>query len=271
MEIKVKRDHAERLRIKLGFKGLFYVDSVGLSGGLALLWRKNNTARLLSLSKNHVDVENVIGDFSDLLYQSEKQGRVAHPENLFRRFGEALDDSSLVQLPTEGYPYTWERGSGTEAWVEERLDRVVATAEWCNLLEGARVVNLLTRTSDHSALFIGISSFGEGSCSGSWGFRFEMALLLDDGCRGVVEKAWEDGGGVGLINSSKFCGDRLRSWGGDRIHMFGRQIKLLNSKLLQLRGRTDPASFAEFNDLEAQLRQLETQEDVYWRQRAKQH
>ena len=25
-----------------------------------------------------------------------------------------------------GYPFTWERGRGTERWVEERLDRAVA-------------------------------------------------------------------------------------------------------------------------------------------------
>ncbi|XP_019157243.1 PREDICTED: uncharacterized protein LOC109153826 [Ipomoea nil] len=34
----VNRDHAERLRVKLGFEGLFHVDNVGRSGGFALLW-----------------------------------------------------------------------------------------------------------------------------------------------------------------------------------------------------------------------------------------
>lgn len=52
------RGHAKRLRVRLGFEVLFYVDSTGLSGGLALLWRRNNTARLISFFlKKHVDVE----------------------------------------------------------------------------------------------------------------------------------------------------------------------------------------------------------------------
>jgi len=150
METKVGRMHAERLRVKLGFEGLFYVESVGLSGGLALFWRKNNTARLLSFSKNHVDVEVsmtwlgvwrmtgfygfpergwrsaswdllrsltdrsallwvVLGDFNDLLFQHEKRGGNPHPDSLLRGFGEAMDDCRLVQLPMQGYQFTWER------------------------------------------------------------------------------------------------------------------------------------------------------------------
>lgn len=37
IETKVTRHHAEKLRVALGFDGLFHVDSRGNSGGLALL------------------------------------------------------------------------------------------------------------------------------------------------------------------------------------------------------------------------------------------
>ncbi|XP_019171069.1 PREDICTED: uncharacterized protein LOC109166631 [Ipomoea nil] len=91
METKVGRSHAKRIRVSLGFDGIFYVDNNGLSGGLALLWRKNNTARLMSFSKNHINVE----------------------------------------LPMNGYQFTWEKGKGTANWIEERLDKVLATQGWC--------------------------------------------------------------------------------------------------------------------------------------------
>ncbi|XP_019169839.1 PREDICTED: uncharacterized protein LOC109165495 [Ipomoea nil] len=161
----------QRLRVKLGFDGLFYVDSTGLSGGLALLWRKNNTTRLLSFSKNHVDVEVsiagfpnwrmtgfygfperrrrpeswellkslahrydlpwvVVGDFNDLLFQHEKMGGIPHPDGFLRGFGDALDDCGLSHLQMEGYPFTWERGKGTADWIDERLDKVVASVDW---------------------------------------------------------------------------------------------------------------------------------------------
>lgn len=65
--------------------------------------------------------------------------------------------------------------------------------------------NLVTRNSDHSALYLG---FGAGRVrnGGSRSFRFEMAWLLDEGCRGVVEGAWEDGKVDGLLHCLHHCG-----------------------------------------------------------------
>ncbi|XP_019175465.1 PREDICTED: uncharacterized protein LOC109170766 [Ipomoea nil] len=312
METKVARDHAERLRVKIGYEGLFYVDSDGLSGGIALLWKKNCTARLLSYSTNYVDVgvtiagfpewrmtgyygfsertrrtESwdllralssrstlpwvVIGDFNDLLYQNEKRGGNPHPNSLLRGFGEAIEDCGLAQLPMNGYLYTWEKGKGTANWMEERLDKVLVTDEWRGVVTGAKVMNLRTRKSDHSALFLGIRETGGGVEPGRRGFRFEMAWLHDEGCRSVVEQSWQEGRSQGLQNCIQYCGNRLTRWGGDRYHKYGKRINELTREQQRLRGRTDPASLAEFQRLEQLLSCTEAQEDAYWRQRAKQH
>ncbi|VFR00567.1 unnamed protein product [Cuscuta campestris] len=312
METKVNREHAERLRIKIEFEGLFYVDRTGLGGGLALLWKRNNTAQLLSYSKNHVDImvrlygrqpwrmtcfygfpersrrsESwnllrslgtrsslpwvVVGDFNDLVFQHEKRGPFPHPEGLLRGFGEALEDCGLLNVPTMGYPFTWERGKGTETWVEERLDRVVATGNWVDLQGAFRVSNILTRTSDHSALFLDVYESERRVGRGGRRFRFEMAWLLDKGCRGVVEGAWRDGRANGLLSCVHNCGVRLMNWGGDRVHMFGKRINELRREQMRWRGRCDPYSLAEFRKLEFELSRLEAQEDAYWKQRAKQH
>lgn len=57
METEVRREHAERLKVKLNFEGLFYVDGGSVGGGLALLWRDSGVASLISYSKNHIDVQ----------------------------------------------------------------------------------------------------------------------------------------------------------------------------------------------------------------------
>nr|GMC73286.1 uncharacterized protein LOC109188615 [Ipomoea batatas]GMC77611.1 uncharacterized protein LOC109188615 [Ipomoea batatas] len=45
----------EDIRRRLGFDYLFTVDSVGLSGGLALIWKKELEISILSHSVNHID------------------------------------------------------------------------------------------------------------------------------------------------------------------------------------------------------------------------
>jgi exonuclease III len=39
METKCRKERMEGIRVKLNFQGLFVVEPVGLSGGLALLWK----------------------------------------------------------------------------------------------------------------------------------------------------------------------------------------------------------------------------------------
>ncbi|XP_019173393.1 PREDICTED: uncharacterized protein LOC109168968 [Ipomoea nil] len=138
----------------------------------------------------------VLGDFNDLLMQSEKRGRLPHPVGLIEGFAKALDDCGLMTLPMIGYPYTWERGKGTARWVEERLDRVVANMDWLQGNDRARVFNIWTDSSDHTALFLDLG--GVDHVLRSRGFRFENAWLLDGGCREVVEREWSNTPGLAL-------------------------------------------------------------------------
>ncbi|XP_019195702.1 PREDICTED: uncharacterized protein LOC109189548 [Ipomoea nil] len=209
----------------------------------------------------------VLRDFTDLLFQYEKRGRHRHPEPLLRGFGEALEDCGLMQIPLIGYQFTWEKWKGTKDWVEEKLDRVVANEDWRAVVEGARVYNIQTRRSDHSALFLDVRP-GMGTRVGHRSFRFEMAWLLDGGCREVVKDAW--GRGVEELQARlQRCGMKLQRCGGDRFHMFGERIAGLKKQQMNCRGRMDLQALAEFRRLETELVRLEKKDDVFWKQRAK--
>lgn len=73
----------------------------------------------------------VIGDFNDLLTSEDKCGGSNRPAWLYRGFRQAISDCSLLDLPLEGYQFTWSNKSlGTSDSKEERLDRAFVTSTW---------------------------------------------------------------------------------------------------------------------------------------------
>ncbi|XP_019186418.1 PREDICTED: uncharacterized protein LOC109181118 [Ipomoea nil] len=124
----------------------------------------------------------VVGDFNDIAGLSEKRGSHSHPEALIEGFNDTLNDCRLNDLGMIGGRFTWERGHGTDAWVEERLDRAVATIEWSDIHEEVVVQNLQTLWSDHSAIFVDLEPRPMRTAMRK--FRFEAAWLLEEGCEG---------------------------------------------------------------------------------------
>lgn len=55
METRLGFIRMEDIKRRLGFDYLFTVDSVGLNGGLALIWKKELEISILSHSVNHID------------------------------------------------------------------------------------------------------------------------------------------------------------------------------------------------------------------------
>ncbi|XP_019182124.1 PREDICTED: uncharacterized protein LOC109177267 [Ipomoea nil] len=310
METKVRREHAEQLKMKLNYDGLFYVDGGGVRGGLALLWRDRGVANLISYSKNHIDIQVnlpgsepwrltyyygfpernrrqqswnllrslkqksdlpwlVAGDFNDLASPDEKRGLHPHPPALIEGFNQMLDDCGLFDLGMRGRKFTWEKGRGTENWLEERLDRAVAGADWCSMFPNVSVRNHDTITSDHTAIHIEI--FGPRMVKQRRDFLFENAWLKEAGCKQVVLESWNFSRGDTVPCRLSHCGISLRTWGGNFAKRTEKEISHIQARLNMLRSRIDGASLLEVRELDGRLRDLNDQLNIYWRQRAKQH
>jgi hypothetical protein len=54
METKMKQRKMEKIRCLLGFQNLFAVDSIGRSGGLALLWKEEAGLEIQNYSYRHI-------------------------------------------------------------------------------------------------------------------------------------------------------------------------------------------------------------------------
>jgi len=49
----------------------------------------------------------IIKDFNDLLLEDNKIGPMEHPQRLLNRSREVVVDCHLIDIPLDGYPFTW--------------------------------------------------------------------------------------------------------------------------------------------------------------------
>ncbi|XP_031110741.1 uncharacterized protein LOC116014921 [Ipomoea triloba] len=155
--------------------------------------------------------------------QAEKRGIHAHPVMLIDGFNAALNDCNLLDMGMRGNQFTWERGRGTEAWVEERLDRAVASIEWAEIFEEA----------------------------------------VDEGCQAVIETSWQQTMGSGFPQRIALCGESLWLWGGEIYNKFGKRIRQLRDKLKMLKESRSPNIVTQFLDAENELDGLLRQEEIF--------
>lgn len=118
-----------------------------------------------------------MGDFNDLLYSSDKKGIHPHPEWLMRGFRGALDESSLSEVNLQGGCYTWEKIRGTDNWVQEKLDRAFANAEWWSLFPLCKLSLVTTVVSDHDAIFLELLNIP--ASKKTFRFKFENMWLKE--------------------------------------------------------------------------------------------
>lgn len=57
METFANQNRMQTLKNNVGFYGLFTVDSVGHSGGLALMWKEDSEVSVIGYSKNHINAQ----------------------------------------------------------------------------------------------------------------------------------------------------------------------------------------------------------------------
>jgi hypothetical protein len=55
METKSSKFAMEFVHVRLGFEGLFVVDPVGRSRGLALLWKEKNEVEIQNHTRRHIN------------------------------------------------------------------------------------------------------------------------------------------------------------------------------------------------------------------------
>uniref|UniRef100_A0A803NI20 Uncharacterized protein n=1 Tax=Cannabis sativa TaxID=3483 RepID=A0A803NI20_CANSA len=103
-----------------------------------MLWKESDEVSLAGFSNNNIDVNVkmergatvegpcIMGDVNNVCSLDDKRGGHKYPQALIQGFNNALINGGLHDFNLEGYPFTWERGRGSDHWVEMCIDRAMS-------------------------------------------------------------------------------------------------------------------------------------------------
>ncbi|XP_019160723.1 PREDICTED: uncharacterized protein LOC109157277 [Ipomoea nil] len=211
----------------------------------------------------------LMGDFNDILHQSEKRGRNPHPEWLLRGFRTAVTDCGLQDFPFAGNQFAWVRSPGTLDMVEEKLDRILTTDTWLMLYEGAAAQSLAVPYSDHLPILI--TPLVVNRVRRRRRFCFDNMWLREESCKEIVQQSWERTNGFDLLERIRVCSRDIWDWGRNYNRDFLRKIETCKAKLENLQARLNGVDYVEYARVEKELLILLEQQHLYWKQRAKEH
>lgn len=113
--------------------------------------RKQSWSLLKRLSdENPSNLSWIIGgDFNEIMYNHEKEGRAERRESVMEDFLEAIDYYKLMDLGFEGCKFTWFRGRKKDKMIKERLDRFLINFPLHLKLHMVKFKHLKVHASDH--------------------------------------------------------------------------------------------------------------------------
>ncbi|XP_074336019.1 uncharacterized protein LOC141673184 [Apium graveolens] len=102
-------------------------------------------------------------------------------------------------------------------------------------------------------------------------FKFENTWIREQESRNISKNGWEVSGGDDIMEKIRICGLRLQEWGGGIRAKFKLQLQECRRLLKQLRLRRDRNGVWRYNEVREEYLKLLERQDIYWKQRAKQH
>ena len=95
-----------------------------------------------------------MGDFNEVLLREEHQGVQERSHAQIAGFREVVDVCGFHDLGYEGRSWTFEKRVAGGSYCRVRLDRALATADWCSRFSEARVSHLTGAVSDHGPILL---------------------------------------------------------------------------------------------------------------------
>ena len=187
-------------------------------------------------------------------------------------FRECLCTYGLIDMGFVGQRFTWCNGKIGEQRTLVKLDRVVANEEWLNLFPEAKVFQRAKAAFDHCLLSFSLR-MREPRRVVKKRFMFEEMWTREEGCREVIEKAWDplnNNPELPIQERLKSCQVHLQTWNHKVFGNVNKVLKQKQSRLQQLEATNLLHELAEeIQALKREIDEVMLREKMMWNQRSR--
>ncbi|KAM6592035.1 hypothetical protein CsatA_014640 [Cannabis sativa] len=219
----------------------------------------------------------VLGDFNEILSNSNKSGGALRCESQMDAFRKAIDKGCLHETLIEGDPFTWAKNRAAANTIKERIDWVFINNHWESFFESPQVHHLDYFQSDHRAISatINLITTQPATKQRKNRFRFEKIWLSDSDSKEIIAGNWLHSDSTDpiavVISNIHTCATQLQLWHDRKYGKMKKNIKKCQKQVEQLNNSSYHSS-SHFDDLkqaELILDELLEKEEVYWQQRSR--
>ncbi|KAM2502553.1 hypothetical protein ACFX1W_033092 [Malus domestica] len=206
----------------------------------------------------------VIGDFNDILEESEKEGGNYRSVASRKDFRDFVSGNELLDLGFTGYPFTW-RNQREDGPIQQRLDRGLASEGWISTYPEAKVLHEVVEGSDHAMLILDTDFV---SVKRRKRFIYDSRWNRENECHGIVGTNWKynfvGSKAFRVVEKLKWVRKGLQKWSRASGRNSQLRIAILKNDLRNTY-KSDKFASEAVRNMEGELKHLLREEERYWK------
>ncbi|XP_030502458.2 uncharacterized protein LOC115717615 [Cannabis sativa] len=210
----------------------------------------------------------VCGDLNAILSVDEKHGGQEYSSREGKLLQQFMVDTGGVDLGFIGPKFTWRKSRGAQDAVRKRLDRAVASADWCVLFPEAKVFHYLILASDHAPLIVDLQPMEKKL---AYPFRFLEVWSSNTECEEVVRSSWEKPcfgqPSYRVCKKLMVTKQALKCWNRNVFGMCNVQLKGLYERLNILQQQLSQEACLEEAEIQLEILDKEHKMERIWKQK----
>lgn len=165
-----------------------------------------------------------------------------------------------------GAEIQWNNGKDGRDFTRERLHRVVANKEWCELHPDMEVIVEACLSSYHNPLYVSIHS-RRSERSGHSSFRYEATWGIREECKRIVKQVWREKAfrsdkWRNLHVRMKWCKQKLMKWQATNRMISEKIIQQKTHQLAELQEGVEETDMHQARGVQHKLHSLLEQEEL---------